>query len=1407
MNDIKFVIEAVDKFSRTFDELDSRQSKAFQVAGTVGKGMMAGGGAVAAGLGLAVKTSADFEKGMSRVGALSGATEGELAMMTDTAKTLGATTAFTAREASDGMSFLAMAGYDANDTVSAMPGLLSMAAAGQTDLATTADIASNVLQGFGMEAGETAKVADVLTGAFTSSNVDLGMLGETMKYVAPIANATGFSLEEMAAATGMLGNAGIQGSMAGTGLRQMLTQLAAPTAAGEKLMSKLGISMVDSAGNMKPLHEIVGLVTEATDGMGEAQKLNAVKTLVGQRAASGFLALMDAGQDDIIAFTEELENSGGIAEQIADQQLDNLAGQLTILKSGFEGMAIALGDALLPYVKVLVEWVQQLVTWFNNLDPSTQRIIAVLAALSSIAMIVGGALLLMVSFLPHIMAGFSAVAAIFGLTTGALSLVAIKIVAVIAVLALIAAAVIYAYNNFEWFRNGVHAVWNFIVTAITAAINIVRTVIQTGLDFVRNLWATHGETVMTILQNIWTTIQTAFTNVANFLRTALQAALTFVTNLWNNHGTTVMAAVQRVWQIVSTTFTNVANFLRTVIVGALEYVRGLWATHGETVMTIINNLWTTIQNVFTIVSNFLRNIFTGALEYVRGLWETHRDTIMGVVDTVREAIMTGLTAVYNFIMEIWSQISAFWNDHGQQILQATINVFTGIYNFLHFIGTQIQNFLKLVWVVVVAAAKAAWAVYKAVIGTALKVIWTIIKTVFTMIVGFLRTAWTVVTTIIRAAMPIITGIIKVGWWLVLTIIQSVWSAIKSVIQGAVNIVLGIIRFFAALFTGDLRGMWEAVKQIFIGAVQFIWGIIQLWFIGKILKVGMALFKGMTAIFRAGWSAVRGVTSRVLSALRGIVTRVFTGVRNIISRVLTAARNIVTRVLTNIRSRFMTIFNAVRNIVTRVFTAIRTRVTTVMSAIRTRIANILTAIRTRFVTIWNAIRSRVTNAVNTVRTRITNAMNRIRTTVTNVLNRVRTTFTNIWNRVRTIVTNAINRVRTVITNGMNRARTIVSNVMNRVRTIFSNIWSRIKTIVANAISRVRTAISNGMNRARTIVSNIMSRIRTIFSNIWSRIRTIITNAMTRIRNAIRNGMNRARTTIISIFNRIMTWVRGLPAKFFTMGKDIISGLIGGIKSMAGSALTAIKDLGKSVIDKAKGVFQIFSPSRVMHGIGRNVGLGVVNGIKSMIGSARTAASNLSSAVTSRIKGVVGGVKTRVKSTISKADKAKKKYFGLIKGKSAARGDYLNDYIMHVPKAARASVLRQGAKMAKKMGYFGKFGNKHLKSMGAKPLATGGITTGETLALIGEGKENEAVLPLSKLQNLIDFAQNQQPNVMAPPRSQKTVVIEREPAEPQEVTYHFEIPVVIDGREVARATAVFTQEELDRIAVRKDRNRGY
>ncbi|ABR48716.1 phage tail tape measure protein, TP901 family [Alkaliphilus metalliredigens QYMF] len=308
------------------------------------------------GLSNTIQTFADFEQGMKNVQATTMATEEEMAILTDTAKELGKTTAFSAKEASEGMNYLGMAGFETNEIIEAMPGLLDLAAASGTDLGRTADIVSDALTAFGMSAQETTHLADVMAKASSTANTNVEMLGESFKYAAAPATAFGMSAEETTAALAMMANAGIKGSQAGTSLRGALTRLSKPTKESQKWLDKLGVSVADADGNMRPFNDIMGDMRGSMADLTQEQQQQAMASIFGQEAMSGMLAVINTSTEDFDEYTQSLINAEGAAKEMADIKLDSLSGQFTILKSAVEGMKIELGERLAPYAKDFVTW-------------------------------------------------------------------------------------------------------------------------------------------------------------------------------------------------------------------------------------------------------------------------------------------------------------------------------------------------------------------------------------------------------------------------------------------------------------------------------------------------------------------------------------------------------------------------------------------------------------------------------------------------------------------------------------------------------------------------------------------------------------------------------------------------------------------------------------------------------------------------------------------------------------------------------------------------------------------------------------------------------------------------------------------------------------------------------------------
>lgn len=354
-------------FQKGISSIGEIAQKGLKATSDILKGSMT---AIAGLGGAAIKIGSDFESGMSKVAAISGASGQELEKLTEKAKEMGSTTKFSATESAAAFEYMAMAGWKTEDMLNGIEGIMSLAAASGEDLATTSDIVTDALTAFGMKASDAGHFSDVLAQASSNANTNVGMMGETFKYVAPVAGALGYTAEDTALAIGLMANAGIKGSSAGTTLRSMMSRLTKPTKEVQSAMNRLGISLTDDNGKMKSLNEVMTDLRNGFNGLSEAEAAELASSLAGQEAMSGLLAIVNASDDDFKKLERSIYNCDGAAARMAETMSDNLQGQITILKSGVEGLAISLYENMqapcMEIVKTAQEMIQELQESFND---------------------------------------------------------------------------------------------------------------------------------------------------------------------------------------------------------------------------------------------------------------------------------------------------------------------------------------------------------------------------------------------------------------------------------------------------------------------------------------------------------------------------------------------------------------------------------------------------------------------------------------------------------------------------------------------------------------------------------------------------------------------------------------------------------------------------------------------------------------------------------------------------------------------------------------------------------------------------------------------------------------------------------------------------------------------------------
>lgn len=421
--DMKDFSQKMERARKEMKDTKEKSKKTKESIEKMGKGATVAGAAMVGGFVSVVKQAADFEQQMSKVKAISGATGDDFQRLNETARHLGAVTKFTATQAGEGMEYLALAGWKTNDIISAMPGMLDLAAAGALDLGRAADIVSDTMQAFGLDASTATHAADVFAYAQANANTNVEQMGEAMKYLSPIAHALGWSLEESSAATMSLANSGLKGSIAGQAFASSLTRLAKPTKRMAGLMKKTGMEFFDAQGKMKSMPELVAEIEKGTKGMTEQQRSAALSILFGAEAYKHWAILLDTGSGKLKDMTKNLQNCDGTAEQMSKTMIDNLYGSIEIFKSGVSEVAIKLGNHFIPSIRKGVDALTKFVEGLGKIDPNKVEIfvkvagtaVGILAVAGAVTKLAGAfrALVLGMGPIGWVIAGVSALGAAF----------------------------------------------------------------------------------------------------------------------------------------------------------------------------------------------------------------------------------------------------------------------------------------------------------------------------------------------------------------------------------------------------------------------------------------------------------------------------------------------------------------------------------------------------------------------------------------------------------------------------------------------------------------------------------------------------------------------------------------------------------------------------------------------------------------------------------------------------------------------------------------------------------------------------------------------------------------------------------------------------------------------------------
>lgn len=899
-------------------------SKSFQIGSALtGMGKVLSTAVTLPLLGIAatsIKVGNEFQAQMSRVQAIAGATGGELDKMKAQAVELGAKTAFSAKEAAQGMENLASAGFQVNEIMDAMPGVLDLAAVSGGDVAASSEAMASSLRAFGLEAGQAGHVADVFARAAADTNAETVDMAEAMKYVAPVAHSMGLSLEETAASIGIMADAGIKGSQAGTTLRGALSRIAKPTKAMVKSMDQLGVSFYDANGKMIPLREQIAQLKTATAGLTQEERNRHLVTLYGQNSLSGMLALLDAGPEKLDKMTNALINSDGAAREMAETMQDNLASKIEQMGGAFESAAIVIQQILEPALTKVVGGITKLIEAFLNMSPVGQKMVVIfagmVAALGPLLLIAGTVLTTMVKL--RIAMQFLGPA--FMGTMGTIALVVAAFYALVAVFML-------AYTKSERFRNFIDNLAPAIKKGLGVAVEwtaeklkVLWEWLQKATEKVKEFGSAISSKVANTLQQFGINLGQAGSSIGSFISSGLE-------RLGGAFGKVggIMSIAASVLTKVGLAFFGITGPLGLVISLVVSFLTA-WARTGELnadgITQVFDNLTSTIQGAADAINQYLPIFVQKGTEILVKLIEGIANAIPGVVSVISqviESLVQTISTVLPTILAAGVQIlTALINGIAQAlptIIQAAIQIIMALFNgLIQALPTIISAAIQIIQALIQGLVEALPAIIEA----ALQIITGLVQGLIQALPMILEAALQIIMGLVNALIENIGPILEAGIQILMALIQGLIQMIPELIVAAIEIITTLLTSILSnlpqlleagvkLLLALIQGLIQMIPQLLAGAIQIMMALLKaiVDYVPKLLQAGVqllqALIQGIASLIGSLVSTIASMMGQVVSKIASFLGQMLSGGANLIRNLISGIGSMIGSVVGKIGS--------------------------------------------------------------------------------------------------------------------------------------------------------------------------------------------------------------------------------------------------------------------------------------------------------------------------------------------------------------------------------------------------------------------------------------------------------------------------------------------------------------------------
>lgn len=909
---------AADKLDNSLEEVESSAKKADDgftmfkatLANLAANAIMRAVDGIKNLVGNIIELGQNFTSTMSEVSAISGATGEDFEKLEACAREYGATTVFSASNAAEALKYMSLAGWDADQSTSALGGVLNLAAASGMELGAASDMVTDYLSAFAMEAGDAAYFADLLSYAQSHSNTTAEALGEAYKNCAANLNAAGQDVETVTSLLEGMANQGYKGSEAGTAMAAIMRDITNGMKDGAIKIGETSVAVMDAQGNFRDLTDILTEVEAATNGMGDAERAVALSSTFTADSTKGLNLILNEGMDNIAGYEEELRGASGSAEEMANIMNDNLSGDVAAMNSAFEELGLKIYDALESKLRAGVQFITNgvipAIEWLGGHIPEVTIAVsglgAVIAAMnwgtisSKIAM-VKGALIKLAAAL------------------GGVSLPAIAIIAVITAVAL---AFTNLWKNNEEFRNKITAIWDGIKAkfdefgqGIVDRLNALGFEFEDITEVMKAVWDGFCEVLAPIFEGVFQQISNILNEALDILTGLFDIFAGIFTGDWDMVWQGVQEVFGAVWDFVVATFENWISTFTSLA----DTVLGWFGTDWETVWT---NVKTFFSDTWNAISSFFSGILTGIKTFFTDTWNAIVSFFSGILSGIYSSVTGTMTEIHDTFTNIWDSITGFLSGAWETIKNI---VTVGIMAVKEIISAAFQIItlpFRFIWENCKDTVLSIWETIKSVIGEKIDAVKEKITTVTTAISNVASAAWNAIS----------------------STASSLWEGIKGTIGSKIDAAKEKVSTATSAITSVASSAWSSVSS----TASSLWSTISSTVSSKISAASSAVSSATSTITSVASSAWSSVSSTASSQWESI--------RSTISSKLSSAKSTVSSLMSGITSTMSSGLSSALSTVSGKFSSIYSTISSKMSAARDAVGNAISALKSKFNFSWS-----------------------------------------------------------------------------------------------------------------------------------------------------------------------------------------------------------------------------------------------------------------------------------------------------------------------------------------------------------------------------------------------------------------------------------------------------------------------